>query len=182
MATTACTARTATTGCWAETATILLDGDFGYDVLAGGAGIDTLSGGTHGDLFDWDFTDETGVTVATADLITDFNIAQGDRIDLSGVDADIYTNGDQAFTFIGTAAFSGNPGEINYFHSGGETIIQLQTGTSADVEAVIRLPARSPRTPAGSRCKYCERSRLAGALGADDPVIRRDAPCPWEQR
>ena len=37
------------------------------------------------------------------------------------------------------AAFSGTPGEINYTHSGGNTYIQLQTGTVADVEGVIRL-------------------------------------------
>ena len=43
------------------------------------------------------------------------------------------------FTFIGTAAFSGTPGEINYRYENGDTIIQMQTGTSADVEGVIRL-------------------------------------------
>jgi serralysin len=74
------------------------------------------------------------------DLITDFNFAgQLDRIDLSGVDANAYAAGDQAFTFIGTSAFSGNPGEINYYHSGGETIIQMQTGTGVDIEGGIRL-------------------------------------------
>ena len=72
-------------------------------------------------------------------MITDFNFAEGDRIDLCGIDADVYAAGNQAFTFIGAAAFSGTPGEINYYHSGGNTYIQLQTGTSADVEGVIRL-------------------------------------------
>jgi Ca2+-binding RTX toxin-like protein len=116
-----------------------LDGDFGVDMLDGGIGTDVLEGGLSGDLFVWKDTNETGLTVADADAITDFNFAQGDRIDLSAIDADIYTNGDQAFTFIGTATFSGTPGEINYMHVGGDTIIQLQTGTSPDVEAVIRL-------------------------------------------
>jgi Ca2+-binding RTX toxin-like protein len=111
----------------------------GDDLLDGGTGTDVLAGENGGDLFDWNSTNETSVTVATADLITDFKIAEGDRIDLSSIDANAYVAGDQAFTFIGTADFSGNPGELNYYHSGGETIIQLQTGTSADVEAVIRL-------------------------------------------
>jgi Ca2+-binding RTX toxin-like protein len=113
--------------------------DDGDDLLDGGTGTDVLHGGDGGDLFFWSSTNETSVTVATADLISDFNIAEGDRIDLSSIDANAYMAGDQAFTFIGSAGFSGNPGELNYYHSGGETIIQMQTGTSADIEAAIRL-------------------------------------------
>jgi Ca2+-binding RTX toxin-like protein len=116
-----------------------LDGDWSDDILVGGRGLDTLIGGTGGDLFVWADTNETGLTAATADVITDFNIAQGDRIDLSQIDANAYADGDQAFTFIGNAAFSGNPGELNYIYVNGDTIIQMQTGTSPDVEAVIRL-------------------------------------------
>jgi Ca2+-binding RTX toxin-like protein len=116
-----------------------LDGDWGNDILVGGRGLDTLRGDTGGDLFVWADTNETGLTAATADVITDFNAAQGDRIDLSQIDANAYVDGDQAFTFIGNAAFSGNPGELNYVYVNGDTIIQMQTGTSPDVEAVIRL-------------------------------------------
>jgi Ca2+-binding RTX toxin-like protein len=116
-----------------------LDGHWGDDILVGGRGLDTHLGGTGGDLFVWTDTNETGLTAATADVITDFNIAQGDRIDLSGVDANAYVDGDQAFTFIGTAAFSGNPGELNYMYVDGDTIIQMQNGTSPDVEGAIRL-------------------------------------------
>jgi Ca2+-binding RTX toxin-like protein len=124
---------------WGDEGNDFLDGDFGDDMLAGGSGLDTLAGGYGGDLFVWGDKDETGVTPGTADLITDFNAAQGDRIDLSLVDANDYANGDQAFTFIGNAPFSGTPGELNYVYVGGDTIVQMQTGTSADVEAVIRL-------------------------------------------
>ena len=31
------------------------------------------------------------------------------------------------------------PGEIRYYHADGDTFIELQTGTSSDVEAVIRI-------------------------------------------
>jgi hypothetical protein len=41
-----------------------------------------------------------------ADTITDFNHAQGDKIDLSDIDAKTEAEGDQAFTYIGTIAFS----------------------------------------------------------------------------
>ena len=37
------------------------------------------------------------------------------------------------------AAFSGTPGEVRYYHADGNTFIEMQTGTSADVEGVIRL-------------------------------------------
>jgi Ca2+-binding RTX toxin-like protein len=124
---------------WGGEGDDLLDGDFGDDILTGGNGLDTYDGGYGGDLMVWASANETGLTPGTADMIADFNAAQGDRIDLSLIDANVYANGDQAFTFIGTGAFSGTPGEINYAYVGGDTIIQLQTGTSADVEGVLRL-------------------------------------------
>ena len=72
-------------------------------------------------------------------MIWDFNRIEGDQLNIASIDADVYTAGDQAFTFIGTAAFSGTPGEVRYYQSGGDTYIEMQTGTSVDVEGVIRL-------------------------------------------
>jgi serralysin len=114
-------------------------GGYDQDTLIGGDGLDVMFGGEGSDTFVWSYTTETGIDQATADRIRDFHVSENDRIDLSGIDADVYAPGNQAFTFIGSGAFSGTPGEINYYHVGNETIIQLQTGMSADVEAVIRL-------------------------------------------
>jgi serralysin len=111
----------------------------GNDLLYGGTGRDEMSGGAGGDSFVWHSTDETGLTENTADLIWVIDPVEGDRIRLSLIDADVYAAGNQAFTFIGTAAFSGTPGEIRYYHQGYDTYMQLQTGTSADVEGVIRI-------------------------------------------
>ena len=116
-----------------------LFGDGGGDWLEGGTGVDMLTGGPGNDTFVWNATAETGLTIPTMDTIIGFNFAEGDRIDLSAVDADVFTPGDQAFTFIGTAPFSGTPGEISYSYAGGNTIIQLQTGTVADIEGGIVL-------------------------------------------
>jgi Ca2+-binding RTX toxin-like protein len=124
---------------WATTGNNILDGKGGSDELLGRHGLDTLTGGSGGDTFVWLYANETGVTTATADVVTDFNFADGDRLDFSSVDADVYADGEQSFTFIGLAAFSGTPGEINYYHAGGNTYVQLQTGTVADVEGVICL-------------------------------------------
>jgi Ca2+-binding RTX toxin-like protein len=116
-----------------------LNGGAGNDSLRGGLDLDTLRGAGGADAFVWQTTDETGLTAATADTIADFDRAEGDVINLLEVDANVYAAGNQAFTLIGTAAFSGTPGEIRYYQAGGNTYIELQTGTSPDVEGVIRL-------------------------------------------
>ncbi|WCQ99310.1 M10 family metallopeptidase C-terminal domain-containing protein [Paracoccus aestuarii] len=57
------------------------------------------------------------------DLITDFNRGQGDRIDLSAIDADLRLAGDQAFSFLGTRAFTGDAGQLRFLQSGNKTIV-----------------------------------------------------------
>jgi Ca2+-binding RTX toxin-like protein len=116
-----------------------LYGDNGQDTLNGGNGRDFLTGGNGADTFAWWETSETSTGAANADVIRDFNRTGGDVIDLSDIDANVYAGGNQTFTFIGTAAFSGSPGEIRYYHSGGNTYIEMQTGVVLDVEGVIRL-------------------------------------------
>ena len=75
-----------------------LDGD---DTLVGGLGRDTLKGGPGADLFKFNVIDETGITSKTRDTISDFKRNEGDRIDLSSIDASDTLTGNQAFTFIG---------------------------------------------------------------------------------
>ena len=92
-----------------------LDGGAGRDRLTGGAGQDILSGGLEGDTFVF-ATSDMGTSQATADRITDWSGfgAQGDRIDLSAIDANT-ANGsgtNEAFSFIGGAAFSNVAGEL----------------------------------------------------------------------
>src|SRR5215211_4781612 len=72
------------------------------------------------------------------DRIVDFQDGV-DAIDLSQIDSNVYASGNQAFNFIGTAAFSGKPGEVRYYHSGSNTYIEMQTGASVDIEGAIRL-------------------------------------------
>lgn len=89
----------------------LLTGNGGRDTLNGGTGADTLVGGRGPDTFV--FASTTDATVAEFDRITDFSAAENDRIDLSAIDANTATTGDQAFTFIGTAAFGNHAGELH---------------------------------------------------------------------
>ncbi|HYD36829.1 MAG TPA: cadherin domain-containing protein [Allosphingosinicella sp.] len=99
----------------------ILSGDAGNDVLNGGAGADRLSGGLGKDDFVFSLASES--TAAARDVITDFSRAQGDKISLSGIDANSLVSGNQAFTFIGTAAFSNVAGQLRYVASGGVTLV-----------------------------------------------------------
>ncbi|MDN3715835.1 retention module-containing protein [Vibrio breoganii] len=66
----------------------LIGGD-GADTLIGGLGSDILTGGLGGDLFVW-----TDVDDGAQDVITDFNLIEGDSIDLTGVLDELVTNTD----------------------------------------------------------------------------------------
>lgn len=85
----------------------------GNDVLIGGTGRDDLIGGSGADRFVFDDGDMPSTSWGTADRLYSFSSAEGDRIDLSGIDA-IAGGGDDAFAFIGTAAFSGVAGQLRY--------------------------------------------------------------------
>jgi Ca2+-binding RTX toxin-like protein len=89
-----------------------LDGGNGCDTLIGGAGADVLTGGLMADVFR--FTSTGDSAGGAFDTIMDFSSAAGDRIDLSAIDANTKLAGDQAFTFVGSAAFSHTAGELRY--------------------------------------------------------------------
>ena len=158
-----------------------IDGGAGHDDISGGTGRDMLEGEGGADTFVWGSTSETyflkdrdGVVYdgCNMDVIEDFNSAEGDLIDLSGIDADLYVSGNQAFTFIGNAAFSGTPGELNYYQSGGDTYIQMQTGTSTDIEGVILLPGIHRHRQTGL---CCEALLLRMPAGRSLAVLKVDA-------
>lgn len=105
----------------------VLLGGVGADHLAGGGGADRMTGGAGGDRMTGGAGADTFIfnTVAepATDLITDFSRAQGDKIQLSGIDADTTAGGNQAFHWIAKAAFSGDAGELRYAVSGSKTIV-----------------------------------------------------------
>ncbi|TKD50759.1 peroxidase family protein [Sphingomonas baiyangensis] len=91
-----------------------LSGGDGDDILIGGAGADTLTGGAGADIFRYAAGDAPRAVGTTArETITDFN-ALLDKLDLSAIDANTLAAGDQGFTMIGTAAFSGVAGQLRY--------------------------------------------------------------------
>jgi subtilisin-like proprotein convertase family protein len=88
-------------------------GGAGADVIVGGLGIDMLTGGAGADLFRFASHAESGLW-GRRDLILDFNQAEGDRIDLAMIDANLNTDADEAFLFIGSLGFSGRAGELAF--------------------------------------------------------------------
>jgi 2',3'-cyclic-nucleotide 2'-phosphodiesterase (5'-nucleotidase family) len=116
-----------------------LAGGAGNDTLVGGLGVDTLTGGLGADLFVF-AKNETGKTPTTADLITDFSSAEGDKIDLSAIDANT-TNGpdDDEFVFIGTAAFGNVAGELRYEVIGPDVRVMADTNGDGKADLMIVL-------------------------------------------
>lgn len=90
-----------------------LGGGDGKDTLVGGAGQDLLTGGAAADCFRFDAVSDS-TSGANRDVIADFRYGGGDRIDLSLIDADTATAGDQAFAWIGTTAFGHVVGQLRF--------------------------------------------------------------------
>jgi len=116
---------------------VLLAGD-GDDVLSGGSNSDTLAGGAGQDSFVFG-EGEVGATPNTADRITDFSQADGDRISLRQIDADTAQAGDQNFQFQGSDDFTGIAGQVRYRHHDGNTFVEGDTDGDGTADFAIRL-------------------------------------------
>jgi Ca2+-binding RTX toxin-like protein len=114
-----------------------LSGEDGNDTLVGGTGTDILAGGAGADTFVWLSPSETGATIATADLIWDFE-SSVDRIDLQQIDAITKTEGNQSFEFIGMADFTA-PGQVRWSIEGSETVVWINVDGDLAADAAIRL-------------------------------------------
>ena len=114
-----------------------LVGGTGRDVLSGGAGRDTLAGGADADRFVF-ASGDSGSRTSTADRIADFSALQRDRIDVSAIDANTSVDGNQAFTFIGTAAFTA-AGQVRELMIAGKHFIALDWTGDQVADMMIRV-------------------------------------------
>ena len=121
-----------------------LSGAKGHDRLEGGLGIDTLWGGDGNDIFVFKTIADSGATVATADVILDFNGT--DFIDLTGIGAP--GNPNFAFSFGG---FNANAvaNSVTWKEDGGNTIIQLDNTGDTAADAIIVLKGTNHNLAAG---------------------------------
>ena len=97
-------------------------GNAANNVLIGGLGADGLTGGGGADVFKFNATTESTVGLLH-DLILDFSSLEGDKIDLSVIDAQTNIAGNQAFNFIG----NNFGGDVVFTHQSGQLI--FDTGT-----------------------------------------------------
>ncbi|WP_283938114.1 M10 family metallopeptidase C-terminal domain-containing protein [Sphingomonas caseinilyticus] len=121
-----------------------LYGNAGNDTISGGAGVDYMTGGAGNDTF---IADINGALVPTKrgtlslDVIMDFET--GDKIDLSAIDANLSKSGDQAFSFIGSAANKG-VGQLSYKVF--ESINGAEKALGMDIDGIDGPGAAGPVT------------------------------------
>ena len=91
-----------------------------------------------GALKTYNDTGDSGATLATADRIRDYSQAQGDRIQLDGIDA-IAGGADDAFSFIGSGAFTGVAGQLRAVVSSGNTFVSGDVNGDGVADFLIRI-------------------------------------------
>ncbi|MEA3054197.1 MAG: hypothetical protein QOG72_3100 [Sphingomonadales bacterium] len=124
-----------------------LRGGDGADLFQGGEGVDMLTGGAGADIFR--YAGQYDATAQLPDRILDF--ASGvDKIDLTRIDADLFAAGDQAFHWIGSAAFGGagaaSAGELRAYDFNGSWFVEGDMDGNGAADLVIQLttPAAPP--------------------------------------
>jgi Ca2+-binding RTX toxin-like protein len=106
-------------------------GETGNDKLIGFFGADELWGGSGSDIFYF-------TTIDATDRIADFERGS-DRIDLTAIDADTARAGTQAFTLIGSAAFSGKAGELRVYSGGNDYFVAGDINGDGTADLLINL-------------------------------------------
>ena len=118
-----------------STAANVLMGLAGNDTLVGGSGADILTGGLGADRFV--FSALADSAPGTPDLVTDF-VHGTDIIDLSAIDANTSSSGNQAFAFGGQNA-NVVANSVTWFESGENTIIRADVNGNTTADFMITL-------------------------------------------
>ena len=116
----------------------VLNGKAGDDTLIGGAGADSLVGEGGADVFVFTAVADSRPGQANRDFINGFERGI-DRIDLSLIDANSGTGDNDAFTFIGSAAFSGVAGQLRFFTFGGGNFNIVEADVNGDRVADMQI-------------------------------------------
>lgn len=116
-----------------------LKGGFGNDKLVGGRGADDLYGGNGKDTFVFKSYLDSSTGKSGRDSIFDFSQKQGDRINLSAIDAKYSTIRNEAFTFIGRDEFSDKAGELRYAKKDGDTFVYADVDADGKADFSIHL-------------------------------------------
>lgn len=117
-----------------------LEGAAGADRLQGGGGGDTLVGGSGADTFVYaDLGDSAGTNL---DTVLDFKPGEGDRIDVSAIDADAAVAGRQ--DFVWRTAFTGRSGEVqtSFDSASNRTTLSFDADGDRQADMAIGLAGR----------------------------------------
>jgi Ca2+-binding RTX toxin-like protein len=106
------------------------------DLIHGNLGADQLTGNGGADTFRYQGVGES--TASSLDHILDFE-AGVDKIDLSRMDADTNSAGNQAFSWIGSNAFSGSAGQLRAYQDGASWFVEGDTNGDGVADLVIQL-------------------------------------------
>lgn len=118
-----------------------LRGTAGIDTFVLGGGIDTVLGLAGRDQFLFQPA-ALGDGATNAAFLNDFSPAAGEKLDLSAIDA-ISGLANDAFTFIGTAAFTG-PGQLRWLDTGATRTVFGTVDADATPELTIVLSTAGP--------------------------------------
>jgi Ca2+-binding RTX toxin-like protein len=119
-----------------------LDGYLGVDTINGGDGDDVIIGGLDNDLLRGGTGADTFAVahgfsvILETDQIYDFSTAEGDIIDLSGLDA-IAGGADDAFTLV--SGFTKHAGEMTLTFAGGITTLKLDITGDGKVDYQMKI-------------------------------------------
>jgi Ca2+-binding RTX toxin-like protein len=109
------------------------------DTLIGAGGADTLTGGGGPDRFTFLGLTDSTLGAAGRDQVTDYSVADGDLLDFSALDANSALAGDQAFIFIGLAAFSGVAGQLRVAAGAGLTVVSGDVNGDSTADFAVTL-------------------------------------------
>jgi Ca2+-binding RTX toxin-like protein len=111
------------------------------DLLHGNLGADTLVGGGGADSFRYQSIAESNS--GSMDHILDFT-AGTDKIELDRIDADTLTAGNQAFSWIGSGAFTGSAGQLRAYEQSGIWFVEGDVDGDGVADLVVALTLQGP--------------------------------------
>lgn len=122
-----------------------INGEGGVDKINGEGGADMLTGGAGADVFKYAAISDS-TAGAGADKVTDYEVGI-DRINFVDIDTDAVLAGDQAFNFIGNAAFSASgAAQVRYGNSGANLLVQADVNGDGIADMEIILQGRAGQT------------------------------------